>query len=157
MCYWNSMETHVSRRAELSAIMDRRSLSQGRYVREYRKGGEKNAGGEGGTGREGCSLVCAILIEFFFDVRRNSFVRRRAPGRVALCISVDFFKPAPRIAQLLRRCVNRITASIQRTIAWCSDSRATVSAECNSPKTMHRVKMARIDNLDALVEHTVHT
>lgn len=49
---------------------------------------------------------------------------------------------------LLRRCVNRITVSIQRAIAWGTggDSQAAVSTECNSPKTMHRVKMARIDN-----------
>lgn len=32
MCYWNSIELHVSRRAELSAIMDRRSLSLTRTV-----------------------------------------------------------------------------------------------------------------------------
>lgn len=132
--------------------MDRRSLSQERYVRGIEREEKKALGvWEGSSG----SLVCAILIEFFSmydeihspDADRRRVARSRSLVRsTALCVRVDFFKPAPRIAPLLRRCVNRITASIQRAIAWCSDSRAAVSTECNSRKTMHRVKMARIDN-----------
>lgn len=42
--------------------------------------------GKGGSG----SLVCAILIEFFFDVRRNSFARRRSPASCAFALARAF-------------------------------------------------------------------
>lgn len=113
-------------------------------LEDKRKGGEKKCAQrrEGEEMNEGGSLVCATLIEFFFHVRRNSFAGELpAPARslvrslprpfplppAALCVSAETFSnPLLRSSRpLLRRCVNRITASIQRAIARCSgDSRA---------------------------------
>ena len=142
----------VSRRATLWTIMGRLSLSQGRYVRGIKREKRKKAlrdrsrapfwlnffsmyGEIHPPGRRTDSYVLALACS----------LTRSLPH----ALSTDFFKRAPLSASpLLRRCVNRITVSIQRAIAWGTgdDSQAAVSTECNSPKTMHRVKMARIDN-----------
>lgn len=143
----------VSRRATLWTIMGRLSLSQGRYVRGIKRERRKKALRDRSR--------APFWLNFFSMYGEIHPPGRRTESRVhalarslspALCPST--FSSAP----LLRRCVNRITVSIQRAIAWGTggDSQAAVSTECNSPKTMHRVKMARIDKPDALVEHTVH-